>query len=173
MKKFITVLVLAFTLGMNAQGNEDIERYKLYPTENMWTFLELDTATGLIWQIQYDVEGDNRFKFVLNGGTLADRLMGIRSYEVLSSLEYYADNPLSIIKPAKTKRLYDDEYFIGRYKLYPTKNMYNFLLLDVTNGRVSQFQWSNDKDSKRGLVHVFLLDPPSAPKESEVFYAPE
>ena len=33
--------------------------YKLYATENMWTFLELDTATGIIWQVQYSVKGDS------------------------------------------------------------------------------------------------------------------
>ena len=120
MKKFITVLVLAFTLGMNAQ--EDIERYKLYPTTNMWTFLELDTATGLMWQIQYDVEGDKRFKSVLNDFEIADG---------------------NIIKP-----------IIGRFKLYPTQNTYNFILLDVTVGTVAQVQWSFDDDTIRGIVDI-------------------
>lgn len=33
----------------------------------MWTFLELDTATGIIWQVQYSVKGDDyRFKSTLN-----------------------------------------------------------------------------------------------------------
>ena len=121
MKKFITVLVLAFTLGMNAQSNEDIERYKLYPTTNMWTFLELDTATGLMWQIQYDVEGDKRFKSVLSDFEIADG---------------------NIIKP-----------IIGRFKLYPTQNTYNFLLLDITVGTVAQVQWSFDDDN-RGIVGI-------------------
>jgi hypothetical protein len=39
----------------------------------------------------------------------------------------------------------------GRFTLYPTKNMYNFLLLDRENGRVWQMQWSFD-DKKRGIV---------------------
>tara|TARA_B110000037_G_scaffold41614_1_gene51461 strand:+ start:226 stop:594 length:369 start_codon:yes stop_codon:yes gene_type:complete len=120
MKKFITLLVLAFTLGMNAQ--EDIERYKLYPTTNMWTFLELDTATGLMWQIQYDVEGDKRFKSVLNDFEIADG---------------------NIIKP-----------IIGRFKLYPTQNTYNFILLDVVNGTVVQVQWGFDDDIIRGIVDI-------------------
>ena len=122
MKNFITVLVLAFTLGMNAQGNEDIERYKLYPTTNIWTFLELDTATGLMWQIQYDVEGDKRFKSVLSDFEIADG---------------------NIIKP-----------IIGRFKLYPTQNTYNFILLDVVNGTVVQVQWGFDDDTIRGIVDI-------------------
>ena len=119
MKKVLVVLVLGMTLGMNAQ--EDIERYKLYPTTNIWTFLELDTATGLMWQIQYDVEGDKRFKSVLNDFEIADG---------------------NIIKP-----------IIGRFKLYPTQNTYNFILLDVTVGTVAQVQWSFDDDN-RGIVGI-------------------
>lgn len=120
MKKLLVVLVLGMTLGMNAQ--EDIERYKLYPTTNMWTFLELDTATGLMWQIQYDVEGDKRFKSVLNELEIADG---------------------NIIKP-----------IIGRFKLYPTKNTWNFILLDVTSGLAVQVQWGFDDDTPRGIVGI-------------------
>ncbi|MDR0510551.1 MAG: hypothetical protein LBH06_05615 [Rikenellaceae bacterium] len=32
----------------------------------------------------------------------------------------------------------------GRFELYPTQNMYNFLLLDRTAGRLWQAQWSMD-----------------------------
>ena len=42
-------------------------RYKLYPTQNMWTFLKLDTMTGRIWQVQYSVDGaEYRFETVLS-----------------------------------------------------------------------------------------------------------
>ncbi len=33
--------------------------YELYPTENNWTFLKLNTATGQIWQVQYSIDGPN------------------------------------------------------------------------------------------------------------------
>lgn len=36
--------------------------YRLFPTENMWTFIKLNTRNGQMWQIQYDIEGDNRVK---------------------------------------------------------------------------------------------------------------
>ena len=39
----------------------------------------------------------------------------------------------------------------GRFTLYPTENMYNFLLLDQIDGTVSQVQWSMDV-KKRGIV---------------------
>lgn len=93
--------------------------YKLYPTENMWTFLELETFTGKIWQVQYSVSGD-RFKVPINSVDL--------SFDFTGDLKY-----------------------AGRFELYSTQNMYNFLLLDHENGQVWQVQWSLDPD-KRGLV---------------------
>ena len=93
--------------------------YKLYPTENMWTFLELETFTGKIWQVQYSVSGD-RFKVPVNSVDL--------SFDFTGDLQY-----------------------AGRFELYSTQNMYNFLLLDRENGQVWQIQWSTDPD-KRGLV---------------------
>ena len=40
----------------------------------------------------------------------------------------------------------------GRFTLYPTENMYNFILLDQINGKAWQVQWSNDNNSTRGIV---------------------
>jgi hypothetical protein len=44
-----------------------------------------------------------------------------------------------------------DEEVTGRFTLYPTENMYNFLLLDQINGLVVQVQWSLEA-KKRGIV---------------------
>jgi hypothetical protein len=46
-----------------------------------------------------------------------------------------------------------EEEINGRFTLYPTENMYNFLLLDQINGVVVQVQWSLDA-TKRGIVSV-------------------
>jgi len=43
---------------------------------------------------------------------------------------------------------------IGRFTLYPTENMYNFLLLDQIDGYVYQVQWSMTKDY-RGVIPIF------------------
>lgn len=40
----------------------------------------------------------------------------------------------------------------GRFKLYPTQNIYTFLLLDTINGRTWQVQWSLDNKAVRGIV---------------------
>jgi hypothetical protein len=109
------LLILLF-VPLISFGQVDIERFKLYPTTNMWTFLELDTATGLVWQVQYSVDNVNEsFKTVLNDIVLND-----------------------------------SEQLNGRWKLYPTQNMYQFLLVDVMGGAVMQIQWSTEDN--RGIV---------------------
>ena len=116
MKRKTTLLFLFFGIfGLAACSDSVFEsdvRYKLYPTQNMWTFLKLDTETGKIWQVQYSIKGDDtRFEVPLNSGNIAKSLK-------------------------KTQK-------VGRYTLYQTQNMYNFILLDQFDGDTYQVQWGN------------------------------
>ena len=74
MKKFISVAVLV--IGMLMCGNNVYAydgNYALYPTQNMWTFLKLDTRNGMIDIVQYSVKGDEyRFEIPLNNMALVD-----------------------------------------------------------------------------------------------------
>jgi hypothetical protein len=47
-----------------------------------------------------------------------------------------------------------DEEIKGRFTLVPTKNMYNFLLLDQLTGKTYQVQWNNEYLNR--LVHPIL-----------------
>ena len=57
MKRMIALLFLPICMFGLAACSDSVfgtdARYKLYPTQNMWTFLKLDTETGRIWQVQY------------------------------------------------------------------------------------------------------------------------
>ncbi len=125
---FATLIMLFFAIHSLAQSNinseaVEVPTYKLYPTENMWNFLKLDTRTGRIWQVQFSVDGDkSRFEVVLNDRDL----------------------------------IWDGKYFInGRFELYPTKNMYNFILLDRITGDTYQVQWSL-KEKNRAVFAIPL-----------------
>ena len=89
-------------------------RYQLFPTENIWTFLKLDTSNGKIWQVQYSVNNDYRGEVVLNSQPLVE----------------------------------GDAAKNGRFTLYPTKNMFNFILLDQKDGRTWQVQWSVEEGNR-------------------------
>ena len=88
--------------------------YKLYPTQNMYTFLELNTMTGQIWIVQWSTSG-NRMKYVLS----------------LEEQIYSWDEPIA-----------------GRFELYPTENMYNFVMLDNIKGYCYQVQWNFDVEKR-------------------------
>lgn len=91
--------------------------YELYPTQNFYTFLKLNTKTGQVSQVQYAINNDDRFEIGINDAPL---------------VEGYASE-------------------VGRFKLSPTQNMYNFLLLDQITGQVWQVQW-HIEDDKRGVI---------------------
>lgn len=89
-------------------------RYKLFPTDNIWTFLKLDTSNGKIWQVQYAINDSNRGEVVLNSQPLAS----------------------------------GDAAENGRFTLYQTRNMYNFILLDQKDGKMWQVQWSIEEENR-------------------------
>ena len=121
MKDFLlgTVLTLT-TLTAFATDNIKVDydppqkldaKFKLFKTENNWNFLQLDTQTGRVWQVQFTVDNDSsRVRIPINTESLA--------------------------KDGKP----------GRFTLYPTKNMYNFLLLDQENGKIWQIQYALDNN---------------------------
>jgi len=47
----------------------------------------------------------------------------------------------------------DDEGWNGRFELYPTKNMYNFIMVDNYDGETFQVQWDTDPDY-RGIRSI-------------------
>ena len=131
MKKIIlsTFIVLttmiSFTQAQESAINENTQKnlltvaYRLYPTQNMWTFIKLNTRNGMMWQVQYDVEKDNRFETYLNILPLVDKGNEVNN----------------------------------RFTLYPTQNMWTFILLDQYDGRTWQVQWSM-KPENRGILPI-------------------
>lgn len=93
-------------------------RYRLFKTENIWTFLELDTQTGRLWQVQFTVDKEaNRAKIPINLNPMAP------------------------------------EGKNGRFTLYPTNNMWNFLLVDQESGLIFQAQFSIENEN-RGIFPI-------------------
>jgi len=123
MKKIlISLVVVLATMTVFAQNqtnttstvSPDIDIvYRLFPTQNRWTFIKLNTRNGQMWQVQYSLEDNN------------------------------LEVPLSL-----TTRVSSENEKNGRFFLYPTQNMYNFILLDQVDGRVWQVQWSTEVRSR-------------------------
>lgn len=105
-------------------------RFKLYPTENIYTFLELDTKTGRVWQLQWDMDSDNE------GG------LPIVDFDLVAE---------------------DDSYGSNVFELYPTKNIFQFILVNKVNGQAWHLQWGMENTNRwvRKMKNPFL------PKDTE------
>ena len=56
----------------SAQKNNGI-KYRLSPTQNMWTFIKLNTRNGQMWQVQWSLEDNKRFVTNLISVPLVDK----------------------------------------------------------------------------------------------------
>ena len=163
MKKLVLLLFIPFVCF----GQEDIERYKVYETTNIYTSLLLDSATGKIWQLQIGVGGTDRLRRVLSEREYAETIETITE-NWNQSMEFweeeYNSKPDSIVsatdkayyKPYNLEKTIKSSYVAqnGRFKLYPTGNMYNFIMVDVIEGRTWQIQWSV-KEDKRLVFRIY------------------
>jgi len=100
---------------------EENPTYQLFPTQNYWTFIKLDTRNGKMWQVHFTVEED-----------------GASGELILNSIPLVGEQ----------------KEINGRFTLYPTENIYNFLLLDQIDGYVYQVQWSATKEN-RGVIPIY------------------
>lgn len=87
MKRILIILVsLVFSIGTFSQSYstgsntkttvaspDDKVNFRLFQTNNRWTFLKLDTRNGKITHVQYSTEGDDKLmEYSLNSIPLAD-----------------------------------------------------------------------------------------------------
>ena len=126
MKKIILVLLMAISFSTSfaqfeKKNNENLNgqsanpvSYRLFPTQNIWTFIKLDTRNGQMWQVQFNMKSEGRFVTFLNPDPLV----------------------------TKEKEVKD------RFTLYPTQNIYTFILLDQLEGKTWQVQWSTDIETR-------------------------
>ena len=47
--------------------------YRLFPTQNMWTFIKLDTRNGQMWQVQFSMKSESRFVTNLSSEVLVSK----------------------------------------------------------------------------------------------------
>lgn len=126
----ITIFLFAFSVNSQEKQNVTVQPkqvsenaiYQLFPTQNYWTFLKLDTRNGKIWQVHFTVSKEGfEGEIILNSDSLL-----------------WAS----------------EEETIVRFTLYPTNNIYNFILLDQIDGRTWQVQWNNEKE-KRFVSRIY------------------
>ena len=157
MKKLILLLFIPIVCF----GQEDIERYKVYNTTNIFTSLLLDSATGQILQLQIGLTDVDQMKSVLSDFKYAntvDYYTQVHNDDMKYWEEEYNSKPDSIVsiedkaywKPStlEEKLKYRKIAKNGRFKLYPTDNSYNYIMVDVITGDSYKVQWNIDKEKR-------------------------
>ena len=124
MKKLLLLCVFAvFTLIANAQT--DIRQTRPDFTQNPNATYRLFPTTNM---------------WIFIKSNTADGRMWLVQYSTKAGNQ--VEIPLSRIERADESEKKD-----GRFTLYATQNMYNFILLDQIDGRVWQVQWSTEGDN--------------------------
>ncbi|MEI7508453.1 MAG: hypothetical protein WCJ62_03210 [Flavobacterium sp.] len=124
-KILFIIILIGTNLAIHAQLKKDTSNnvvetnqenkssvYQLFPTQNVYTSIKLNTRNGQMWQVQWGTE--TKFRFVTALSTIS--------------------------------RVNPDEEKNNRFVLYPTSNIYNFMLLDQIDGRTWQVQWGKAED---------------------------
>ena len=130
MKKLLLLCVFAvFTLIANAQT--DIRQTRPDFTQNPNATYRLFPTTNMWIFIKLNT-ADGRMWLVQYSTTAGDQVE---------------------ITLSRIERAEESEKKDGRFTLYATQNMYNFILLDQIDGRVWQVQWSTEGDNLVIPIH--------------------
>lgn len=160
MRKVLLLLLLLVNIGVNAQNAKPTQSVKSVKYEQKIDSLlcQIDTLiminNQLLDHIDIDLSLKNRYKLYQteNIYTLLqlDTKTGMIE-QVQWSLESKNEGSVSINSDDLT---YGYGYGSGSFELYPTKNMYQFILLDKTNGKKWHVQWGME-DSKRWIRRIY------------------
>lgn len=116
-------------LKQSIKDKQSFGKYKLYPTNNMYNFLKLDTSTGIVTIVQWSTETKKRFEY----GYISDAYYDLLKSEGIDFSWYDYERP------------------VGRFELQPTTNNWTFILLDTFKGTTYQIQWGFDRSDRLAL----------------------
>lgn len=133
MKRIITLIIVSCAfLGAMAQSH--IDSLMIYRMEKIYE--KLDNSVP-----RYKIYPTENFNIQLKLDTATGKV-----WMVQISL---GDSDAMVVPVDETSVLYDfEDVRAGRFELYPTKNMHNFILLDTKYGYTYQVQWSVDKEKR-------------------------
>ena len=154
---FIT-LVICGLATFNGNAQTDTLKTRTTPIENVeQTTLDVDSATIAQIRAIYD-RMENlvpRFKIYKTENTYnlikLDTATG-QTWQVQYRLG--DTESMTVVIDDSSLLWYSEPEIAGRFELYPTNNMYQFILIDTQTGRTWQIQW-NTAPSKRFRERIY------------------
>lgn len=139
MKRIITLIIVSCAF-LGAMAQSQIDSLMIYRMEKIYE--KLDNSVP-----RYKIYPTENFNIQLKLDTATGKV-----WMVQISL---GDSDAMVVPVDETSVLYDfEDVRAGRFELYPTKNMHNFILLDTKYGYTYQVQWSVDKE-KRMRIPIY------------------
>jgi len=130
MKKLVfSVIICLVSITTFAQSTSDV------PIQN------ISTDNSLVYRLFSTKNTYTFIKLNTRNGQMSQVQWGTES-------KYRFETTLSDVS-----RVNEGEEKNGRFFLYPTTNMYNFILLDQINGRAWQVQWG--KEAERMVIPIY------------------
>lgn len=130
MKTFFLTLIFALTTMLTfAQGTPEI------PNQN------ISSDSNVVYRLFATRNTFNFIKLNTRNGKMWQVQWSLEDDEFVTTL-------------SDISRVYESEEENGRFFLYPTRNSYNFILLDQIDGRAWQVQW-NFKANKRIVIRIY------------------
>ena len=133
--KFIcTVIILSFTISIGSAQNQQLNQISEQPTnqDQNVTFKLFPTKNHWTF-IKLNTRNGKMWQVhftVEEGGETGELIL----------------NPISLVESSEERN--------NRFNLYPTENIYNFMLLDQIDGSIYQVQWSMEEQF-RGVVPIY------------------
>ena len=107
-----------------------------------------DMPMHVTGSVQSDVQG--RFELYPTSNVFNSLKLDTRTGVVHRIQWSFKDDPMNRFEVSVSDSVLigsDQPQVNGRFKLSPTKNIFNFLLLDTFDGRVWQVQWNFDEEN--------------------------
>lgn len=129
MKTIITLVFVLFTTASSAQSTSDT------PIQN------ISTDSNVVYRLFSTKNIYTFIKLNTRNGQMWQVQWSTKNNQFQTTL-------------SDISRVGKDEEKNGRFFLYPTTNIYNFILLDQIDGRTWQVQWSTEPD-ERMVIRIY------------------
>lgn len=151
-KKILLVLFMIFSLPIYAQTEKTFEGRVDSLMARIDTLIQVNNM--LLEQIEIDHSLKNRYKLYRTENIYTLLRLDTKT-GMLKQVQWSLDSEEEYTMTINSEDLtYGSGYGSNSFELYPTGNMYQFILLDKTNGRMWHIQWGT-KDSERWMRRIY------------------
>lgn len=141
---FVMFLSMLYSIASFAQQDSTLVSSKQNEYNRDSTLVQIKEAMVLMTATNPQVLGTGQYKVYPTTNTYTSLKLNTAT-GAISALQIGLgkDNPLEYLI---TSAVEPEGTIVGRYELYPTTNMYNFILLDTAFGIAYQVQWNTNPD---------------------------